>query len=108
MGSACCVAAKDHTVVNQTGGESLPRYTVCSPSWSFRLGRVAGESEDPSFHTSRGVSRNVSMELKGSLSSERGHLSDIGSTLGNSMTPMSQKSPIHEQLVANPMTPSSG
>lgn len=60
------------------------------------------------FHSSHRVNRNVSMELKGSLSSERGHLSDVGSTLENSVTPMSQKSPIHEHLVANQMTPSSG
>lgn len=111
MGSACCVPAKDHTLVNRIGGESLHRNTVCSPSWSFRWdrwGRVAGESEDPSFHSSHRVNRNVSMELKGSLSSERGHLSDVGSTLENSVTPMSQKSPIHEHLVANQMAPSSG
>lgn len=111
MGSACCVAAKDHTLPNRTGGESLHRNAVYSPSWSFqwdRWGRVAGDIEDPSFHTSHRVSRNVSMELKGSLSSERGNLSNVGSTLENSVTPMSQKSPIHEQLIAIQLTPSSG
>ncbi|XP_057731473.1 uncharacterized protein LOC130946663 [Arachis stenosperma] len=110
MGSACCVAAKDHTLSNRGAGESLHRNVVCSPSWSFRWdswGHVAGEIEDPSFHTSRRVSRNISMELKGSLSSERGNLSDGGSTLENSVTPISQKSPVHERLVANQMTPSS-
>uniref|UniRef100_A0A0R0K2Z3 RING-type domain-containing protein n=3 Tax=Glycine subgen. Soja TaxID=1462606 RepID=A0A0R0K2Z3_SOYBN len=112
MGSACCVAAKDHTIpsTSRTGGESLNRNAVCSPSWSFRWdswGRVAGEIEDPSFHTSRRVSRNVSMELKGSLSSERGNLSDWGSTLDNSVTPLSLKSPVREHLVTSQMTPSS-
>lgn len=113
MGSACCVAAKDHTIpsTSRTGGESLNRNAVCSPTWSFQWdswGRVAGEIEDPSFHTSRRVSRNVSMELKGSLSSERGNLSDWGSTLDNSVTPLSLKSPVREHLVTSQMTPSLG
>ena len=111
MGSACCVAAKDHTIPSQTGDERLQRNVACSPSWSFQWDhqvRVAGEIENPSWHTSRGVSRNVSMELKGSLSSERGNFSDGASTLENSVTPISQKSPVHEALVANSMTPFSG
>ncbi|KAK4274799.1 hypothetical protein QN277_017973 [Acacia crassicarpa] len=113
MGSACCVAAKDHTTPNRTGVESFHRNDVYSPSWSFqwdRRGRVAGETQNHLYHSSGGVSRNISMELKGSLSSERGNLSDGGSTVENSVTPISQKSPIHEThetLVANPMTPSS-
>ncbi|XP_020219545.1 uncharacterized protein LOC109802554 [Cajanus cajan] len=110
MGSACCVAAKDHTIPRRTGGESIHRNGVCSPSWSFQWdswGRVAGEIEDPSFHSSRRVSRNVSMELKGSLSSERGNLSDGGSTLDNSVSSMSQKSPVREHLVTSQMTLSS-
>ncbi|KAL2346301.1 hypothetical protein Fmac_000301 [Flemingia macrophylla] len=110
MGSACCVAAKDHTSPSITGGERLHRNAVCSPSWSFQWdsqGRVAGETEDHSFHTYLRVSRNVSMELKGSLSSERGNLSDGGSTLENSVTPMSHKSPVREHLVTNQMILSS-
>ncbi|KAK7310925.1 hypothetical protein RJT34_08726 [Clitoria ternatea] len=110
MGSACCVAAKDHTLPNRTGGQSLHRNAACSPSWSFRWdswGRVAGEFEDPSFHTSHRVSRNVSMELKGSLGSERGCLSDGGSTAEISLTPIFHKSPVHEHLVTSQMTPSS-
>lgn len=111
MGSVCCVAAKDQTISTRTGGESFHRNPTCSPSLSFqwdRWSRVAGEIDDLSFLTSRRVSRSVSMELKGSLSSERGNLSDVGSTLENSVTPMSQKSPIHEQLGASQMTLSSG
>lgn len=111
MGSACCVAAKDVTLPNRTGGDSLHRNVACSPSWSFRwdsLHHVAGEIEDPSFHMSRGISRNVSWELKGSLSSERGNLSDGGSTLENSVTPIFRKSPVHQRLLANQMTSSSG
>lgn len=110
MGSACCVAAKDSTIPNRTRVESLHRNDVYSPSWSFRWdrrGRVAGETQNHLYHSSGGVSRNISMELKESLSSERGNLSDGGSTMENSVTP-TQKSPFHEALVANPMTPSSG
>nr|AFK46809.1 unknown [Lotus japonicus] len=101
MGSVCCVAAKDHSLPNTTGGESLHRDVVCSPSWSFQWdsrGRVADEIENPSYHTSRVVSRNVSMEFKGSLSSERGNLSDGGSILENSVTPISLKSPVDDAL----------
>lgn len=111
MGSACCVAAKDQTIPSRSGGESVRRNAVCSPSWNFRWdswGRVAREIENPSFHTSRGVSRNASMEFKGSLSSERGHFSDGGSTLENSVTPTSLKSPVREYLARNHTTPSSG
>lgn len=110
MGSVCCVAAKDQTLPNRTGSESFHRNPVCSPSLSFqwdRWGRVASEIDDLSFRASRRVSRSASMEFKGSLSSDRGNLSDVGSTLENSVTPMSQKSPIHEQLGANRMTLSS-
>ncbi|KAL9312954.1 hypothetical protein ACSQ67_018406 [Phaseolus vulgaris] len=78
MGSACCIAAKDQTIPSRTGGESLRRNAGCPPSWSFRWdswGRFAREIENPSFHTSHGLTRNASMEFKGSLSSERGHFS---------------------------------
>ncbi|KAH1212018.1 hypothetical protein GmHk_14G040316 [Glycine max] len=110
MGSACCVAAKDPNLPNRTGGESLHRDVVCSPSGSFQWdsrGRFAGEIENPSYHTSHVDSRNVSMELKGSLSSERGNLSDGGSIVENSVTPIFLKSPVDEALVANLMTPTS-
>jgi hypothetical protein len=110
MGAACCVAAKDRSITNRTGGESLHRDVTRSPSWSFRwdsLGRVADEVQNPSYPTSRVFSRNTSMEFKGSLSSERGNLSDGGSMLDNSAT-ISLKSPVSEALAANVMTPSSG
>jgi hypothetical protein len=111
MGSVCCVAAKDQTIPNRTGSESFHRNPVCSPSLSFqwdRWSRVASEIDDLSFRTPHRVSRSASMELKGSLSSDRGNLSDVGSTMENSVTPMSQKSPIHEQLSASRMNISSG
>ncbi|KAL5072058.1 hypothetical protein RYX36_022945 [Vicia faba] len=111
MGSTCCVAVKDRSnSTNRIERESLHRGVACSPSWSFRWdtrGRVAGEIQNPSYHSSHAVSRNVSMEFKGSLSSYRSNLSDGGSVLDNSATPVSLKSPVNEALAANIMTPSS-
>ncbi|OMO75226.1 Zinc finger, RING-type [Corchorus olitorius] len=114
MGSACCVAARDRSLPNRTGtgSETLHRNVTCSPSWSFRWDnrrRVAGEIEEPSYQVSNGASRNVSMEIKGTLSSDRGNLSDQGSPLEmeNYGTPASQKSPVHEEMCGNMMTPPS-
>ncbi|WRX30462.1 hypothetical protein QQP08_022949 [Theobroma cacao] len=100
MGSACCVAAKERTLPNRTRSETLHTNVTCSPSWSFRWDnrrRVAGETEDPSYQVSNGASRNISMEIKGTLGSDRGNLSDQGSVLEieNYGTPTSQKSPVH-------------
>ncbi|CAL5205876.1 unnamed protein product [Lathyrus oleraceus] len=111
MGSACCVAVKDRSdSTNRIERESLHRDVARSPSWSFRWdsrGRVTGEIQNPSYHSSHAVSRNVSMEFKGSLSSYRSNLSDGGSIVDNSATPVSLKSPVNEALAANIMTPSS-
>lgn len=113
MGSACCVAARDITSPNRTRGETLHRNVTCSPSWSFRWDnrrRVAGEIEELSYQLSNGASRNVSMEIKGTLSSDRGNLSDQGSVLEieNYGTPTSQKSSVHEDMGGHMMTPPSG
>ncbi|XP_022769058.1 uncharacterized protein LOC111312747 [Durio zibethinus] len=110
MGSACCVAARDRTLTNRTGGETMHRNVACSPSWSFRRDnqrRVAGEIEEPSYQLSNGASRNFSMEIKGTLGSDR--VSHEGSPLeiGNYGTHTSQKSPVHEEMGGNVMTPSS-
>ncbi|KAF5462062.1 hypothetical protein F2P56_018106 [Juglans regia] len=109
MGSACCVAARDQTIPHRAGGEALHRNPIDSPSWSFRWdrGHVAGKIENPSYQVSHGISRNVSMELKGSLGSERGNLSDGGSLMENFGTPTSLKSPVHEGVDVNLMTPHS-
>ncbi|KAE8057162.1 hypothetical protein FH972_013874 [Carpinus fangiana] len=110
MGSACCVAARDKTLSQGAVGETLHRNVIHSPSWSCRWdsrGRVAGEIENPSDHVSHGISGNYSMELKGSLGSERGNLSDVGSLMDNFGTPTSLKSPVHEGVDVNLMTPHS-
>lgn len=98
MGAACCVAARDATI--STRHESVHRNITCSPSWSLRLDqrRVAGEVEDSSYHVSHRNSRSA--EIKGSVSSERGNLSDGGS-IENFGTPASFKSPIHEETGIN-------
>lgn len=111
MGSACCVAAKERTYPSRSGGETLCRNVIYSPSWSFRWdnrGRVAGETETPLYQVSHGISRNASMELKGTLGSERGNFSDAGSPLENFESPISQKSPVHGRVVTRLMTSSSG
>ncbi|XP_022944232.1 uncharacterized protein LOC111448743 isoform X2 [Cucurbita moschata] len=62
MGSACCVAARENTIVSGSGSETLCRNMRYSPSWSFRWdnrGRVAGEETSINWF-SDGVSRNDS------------------------------------------------
>lgn len=98
MGSACCVAARDRTITSRSQTEPSRRIT-CSPSWSFRWDnrrRVAGEIEEPSYQVSDGISRDVSMEMKGTLGSSRANLSEPGSPLESYGTPTSLKSPVHE------------
>ncbi|KAF5455869.1 hypothetical protein F2P56_025401 [Juglans regia] len=110
MGSACCVASRDKTVPHRAGGEGSHGNAIDSPSWSFRRdnrGCVAGKIENPLYQVSHGVSGNVSMELKRSLGSERGILSDGGSLMENFGTPTSLKSPAHEGADVNLMTPHS-
>ncbi|KAK8624388.1 hypothetical protein V6N13_065733 [Hibiscus sabdariffa] len=112
MGSACCVAARERTLPNRTGGETLHRNLTRSPSWSFRWDNqrcVADEIEEPSYQMSNRVSRNVSMERRGTLGSGRRKISDQRSALEreNYETPTSQKSPIHEVRGRDMMIPSS-
>ncbi|KAE8674803.1 protein TIC 20-I [Hibiscus syriacus] len=113
MGSACCVAARDRTIPNRTGLETLNRNVRRSPSLSLcrdNRRRVAGEIYEPSYQVSNGTSTNVSMEIKGSLGSDRGNLSDQGSLheIEAYGTPTSQKSPVREEMGENMMTHPSG
>uniref|UniRef100_A0A5B7AHL8 RING-type domain-containing protein n=1 Tax=Davidia involucrata TaxID=16924 RepID=A0A5B7AHL8_DAVIN len=107
MGSACCVAARDTTLPNRSGGETLHRNAIYSPSWSFRWDnrrRVAGEIEDPSYRLSHEISRDGSMEMKRELGLDGDTFSGGRSPSENFGTPMSQKSPVHEGQDANPIT----
>ncbi|GMI83585.1 hypothetical protein like AT4G39140 [Hibiscus trionum] len=66
MGAACCVAARDKTIVNGSGSDVLHRNIRHSPSWSFRWdnrGRVAGEDTSISWFSDV-VSRNDGSEIK--------------------------------------------
>ena len=101
MGAACCVAARDKDFPSTTGCQALHRNSGCSPTLSFRWDnrrRVAGEIEDLSCQMSCGVSRDVSVEMKGTLGSDRGNLSDGLSPLESFGTPISLKSPVHEGM----------
>ncbi|KAL1312073.1 uncharacterized protein LOC107645271 [Arachis ipaensis] len=110
MGSACCVAAKGRSVPKRTGEKGLHQAGYSPKCGSGLNGNhvpITRENENPTCQNSHLTSRNVSMEFKGPLSSERGHLSDGGSTLENSATPISQKSPFDDTFVPNLMaTPS--
>ncbi|XLR68486.1 hypothetical protein S83_019158 [Arachis hypogaea] len=104
MGSACCVAAKDRSVPERTGEKGLHRAGYSPKCGSGLNGNhvpITRENENPTCQNSHLTSRNVSMEFKGPLSSERGHSSDGGSTLENSATPISQKSPFDDTFVPN-------
>ncbi|KAJ6306424.1 hypothetical protein OIU78_021691 [Salix suchowensis] len=77
------------------------------PTLSFRWDnrrRVAGEIEDSSYQMSLGVSRDASVEMKGTLGSDRGNLSDVSSPLESFGAPISLKSPVHEGMGVNLMT----
>lgn len=107
MGSVCCVAARERNHPSSRT-EIVRRNAVYSPSWSFRWdnrGRVAGEIETPC-QLSHGISRNTSMELKGTLGSERGNISETGSPLENYGSPTSQKSPVHRGTTTHLLTSS--
>lgn len=111
MGAACCTAVKDTDLPNRAGGNSLHRNARCSPTWSFRWEnrrRVAGEIEDPPYQTSHGCSRDVNVEVKGPLGSDRGNLSEEGSLRESSGTPIFLKSPVHERVGANLIAQPSG
>ncbi|XP_061972694.1 uncharacterized protein LOC133694991 [Populus nigra] len=104
MGAACCVAARDNDFPTGTGCRALHGNAGCSPTLSFHWDnrrRVAGEIEDSSYQMSRGVSRDVSVEMKGTLGSDRGNLSDGLSPLESLGTPISLKSPVHEGMGVN-------
>ncbi|KAE8725618.1 60S ribosomal protein L44 [Hibiscus syriacus] len=105
MGAACCVAARDKTIVNGSGSEVLHRNIRYSPTWSFRWdnrGRVAGEDTSLSWF-SDAVSRNDGSEIKyeSACASEDGILSD------NFQSRTWQKSPISEATSGHVRTPAS-
>ncbi|PIA55854.1 hypothetical protein AQUCO_00700286v1 [Aquilegia coerulea] len=111
MGSACCVAARDHTLPNRTTSDTLHRNIRYSPSWSFRWdNRVAGEVGNPPSQYSHGCrnSGNTGLEIKNRMDVEsREDLSDGGSPLENFQRPTWQKSSIRDGAIGNSTTPAS-
>lgn len=108
MGSACCVAARDTTLSNGSGNGDSQRNTLCSPGrlrWdNYR--RVLAEMENPACRSRERMSTDVRMEMKDGTGSERGNISDRSSAQENLGTPISQKSPSHEGISTNYMSPS--
>ncbi|KAL7125401.1 hypothetical protein ABFS83_14G114800 [Erythranthe nasuta] len=95
MGAACCVAAKDRSIVNGARGETLHRH-VRSPSWSFRWenrGRVAGEEIPANWSIGGG---NDQVEAKSSTTLETAFNSEEGSPLDSSRSLLWRKSPVSE------------
>ena len=106
MGAACCVAARDRTIVNASGDEVLHRNIRYSPTWSFHWdnrGRVAGEDTSVSWF-SDGISRNDGSEIK----YESACASEDGSPSESFQSHTQQKSPTSEGTVGQVRTPASG
>ncbi|KAK6121462.1 hypothetical protein DH2020_044797 [Rehmannia glutinosa] len=98
MGAACCVAAKDRTIVSVPRGETLQRRPHQSPSWSFRWdnrGRVAGE-ETPSNWLCDGGGGNEQAEVKSGTTLETAFASEEGSPLDSFRSLQWHKSPVSE------------
>lgn len=116
MGSACCVAAKETTIVaarettvtNGPTSEVVQRNVRYSPSWSFRWDnrrRVAGE--ETMNWLSDGASRSGGLGVK-SGTVETAYASEEGSPLDSSQILASQRSPISERNSGNLRLPSPG
>ncbi|XVE93682.1 hypothetical protein REPUB_Repub01dG0215100 [Reevesia pubescens] len=105
MGAACCVAARDKTIVNGSGTEVLHRNIRYSPTWSFRWdnrGRVAGEDTSISWF-SGAISRNDGSEIK----YESACASENGSPSESFQSRTWQKSPTSEGTAGQVRTPAS-
>lgn len=97
MGAACCVAAKDRTIVTGPSSETLQRHVRYSPTWSFRWdnrGRVAGEETQVNcLHDGGGG--NDQVEVKSSTTVETVFASEEGNPL-NSLQSLWRKSPLSD------------
>ncbi|KAF5751088.1 hypothetical protein HS088_TW02G00098 [Tripterygium wilfordii] len=105
MGSACCVAARDRTIVSGSGSEALHRNIRYSPTWSFRWdnrGRVAGEETSVRW-VSDGISRNGGSDTK----CESAYVSEDGSPFESLHRHTWQKSPFSEGTAMHTRTPGS-
>lgn len=94
MGSACCVAARDKTILGGSSNEFFHRNVRYSPTWSFpweNRGRVAGEEASVGW-LSDGISQNNRLDVK----FESSYASEDGGSLDNSRRPSWPKSPFSE------------
>ncbi|KAJ9561010.1 hypothetical protein OSB04_006170 [Centaurea solstitialis] len=99
MGSACCVAARDRTITDQSVSDVMPRNDRYSPSWSFRWdnrGRVAGEESSMNCF-SDGAGMNNRLDNKSHTTVGTAHATEEGSPLDSSRSLTWQKSPPSEE-----------
>ncbi|MCD7447089.1 hypothetical protein HAX54_023118 [Datura stramonium] len=97
MGSACCVAVSDRTVIDGSSCENLQRNVRQSPTWSFRWdnqGRVAGE--ETANWSSDGIGVNDGLEFKSGATVGTLYASEEGSQLDSFRTLAWQKSPVSD------------
>lgn len=106
MGAACCVAAKDRTIVHGPSG-TLQRHARYSPSWSFRWdNRVAGEETHANWLRDGGVQNNH-VEVKSGTTVQTAFASEEGSPR-DSLRLQWQKSPVSDVNEGIPKIQDSG
>uniref|UniRef100_A0A2P2LCK8 RING-type domain-containing protein n=1 Tax=Rhizophora mucronata TaxID=61149 RepID=A0A2P2LCK8_RHIMU len=104
MGGACCIAARDRSIVGGPRSEILQRNIRHSPTWSFRWdnrGRVAGEETSISWFPD-GMSRNHGPGVK----HQSPFTSQDGSSLENFQSSWN-KSSVSEGTAEHVTTPAS-
>ncbi|CAN1835490.1 hypothetical protein LINPERHAP1_LOCUS34448 [Linum perenne] len=104
MGLACCTPVKHKQLPN--GAEfDIPHSNVrCSPALNIRWEnrrRVAGEMEESLPHIPLRLGREYGEEIKVGLGSGRSNPSPCGSLPDSFGTPISLKSPVHEEIFRN-------
>lgn len=102
MGSACCVAARDRTITDRSGGSDVVvvRNDRYSPSWSFRWdnrGRVAGEESSMNCF-SDGGGTNDRLDNKSRTTLETAYATEEGSPLESSRSLTWHKSSPSEEI----------
>ncbi|KAL6531858.1 hypothetical protein OROMI_028221 [Orobanche minor] len=98
MGAACCVAAKDRTILSVSHGETMQRDVRHSPSWNFRWdnrGRVVGEETTATWLCDGGGGHDE-VEVKSGTTLETAFASEEGSLVDSFRSSQSQKSPVSE------------
>ncbi|XP_071726061.1 uncharacterized protein [Rutidosis leptorrhynchoides] len=94
MGAACCVAARDRTVVDRSGSDVITRNDRYSPSWSIRWDnrrRVAGEDS-----STDSASMNDRLDIKSHTTVETANATE-GSPLESSRSLTWHKSSLSEE-----------